>query len=131
MKIVPFIGDGPVIFRVENEGKPNAYVWVGRGKPGTSDGIRVTSFYGVASKFNHDPEPEIVCSKVSEEVIDKAFDRLEKCPKEDLNEMFDEFNKQIEKKQKDENGWKEYCDWEEYALDQVKRAEDGDGEVIF
>ena len=136
MKIVPFLSDshedGFIIFRIEDENEPDAYVWVSDGEVGSSSGIRVTSFYALASYLNHVTEPFIVCSKVKPETIAKAFERMEKCPKEDMDRMFEDYNNEMEWRRKDEKKWKEYKDWEDFAIENIKKAEEeGNGEVVF
>ena len=91
---------------------------------GSSDNFRVTSFYGVVSYFTHTVEPLFPAKKANQDFVDDAFRRLERCPKEDLNKMFEEFNRDIDMKKKDEEGWKEYCDWEDEAIKIVEQADD-------
>lgn len=136
MKIVPFLGDpdggGMVIFRTEQEGKPSAYIWVKAGEAGSERGIRVTNFYGLVSYFSQVEDPLVVYSKAEQKDFDAAMERLEKCPKEHLEKLFEAFNRDIEAKQKDDDDWKEYTDWEEQALKVVQEAEKSEtGEVIF
>ena len=126
MKLIPFLASSCMIFRVEREGKPNVYLWV------DGDRVKVTNFYGVASMFTHDPEPVPVITKEFDEEVDEALEKLRDFPKDKLAEMFERVDEGIEHKKENEDGWKEYCEWEKYALDEVKKAEEnGGGEVMF
>ena len=121
MKLVPFLTEGEkgyVIFRLERDGEPDAYIWV----DGYGNMLRVTSFYAVASIFTHNPEPMMIASDEYEEEIDKALEKLKEYPKDKLEGMFEKFDKNVEAKQQDEEEWKEYCDWEESAKKDVEEA---------
>ena len=131
-KIVPFItaGDG-IIFRTEEKGKPSAYIWVRDGENGSAEGIRVTGFYSVCSMFTHTAEAEISRGHLDERFVKDMLERIKSCPKEDMKKMFDEFKREIEWRRKNTNDWKEYLDWERFAVAAVEKADAGDGEVIF
>ena len=131
-KIVPFItsGDG-IIFRTEEKGKPSAYIWVSDGENGSAEGIRVTGFYAVCSMFTHTAEAATSRGHLNEGFVNDMLERIKRCPKEDMKKMFDEFNCEIEWRRKNEKDWKEYLDWEKFALNAVKEADKGNGKVIF
>ena len=131
-KIVPFItaGDG-IIFRTEEKGKPSAYIWVKDGENGSAEGIRVTGFYSVCSMFTHTTEPELTKAHVDNQFIHDMRERIKRCPKDDMKKMFVEFNREIERRRKNEDAWKEYLEWEQHALNAVKEADRGNGRVIF
>ena len=132
MKITPFItsGDG-IIFRTEKNGKPSAYIWVRDGENGSAEGIRVTGFYSVCSMFTHTAEAATSRGHLSKCFISDMLERTKRCPKEDMTKMFDEFNSEIEHRRKDAKDWKDYLDWERYALEAVEKADAGNGKVIF
>ena len=131
MRIVPFLADSEdgelVIFRIEDENEPDAYIWVDN----ESGKIQITSFYRLPSYFNHAVEPMIVASKVNPDAIHDAFVQIEKYPRDELQKMFDEHNREMENRKKNEKSWKEYCDWEEESLKMAEEAEKGDGKVMF
>ena len=131
-KIVPFItsGDG-IIFRTEEKGKPSAYIWVSDGENGSAEGIRVTGFYAVCSMFTHTAEAATSRGHLNEGFVNDMLERIKRCPKGDRKKMFDEFNCEIEWRRKNEKDWKEYLDWEKFALNAVKEADKGNGKVIF
>ena len=137
MKIVPFLVEskdsGFVIFRVELKDKPDIYIWVDDDyEPGSEKGIRVTSFYGVASYFTHTVEPLIAAGHADEDFLRRAVERLDKCPKEPMRKMLSRVVEDIESKMTKKEEWDEYLEWEREAIEAVEKAnEEGDGLVMF
>lgn len=131
-KIVPFItAEDGIIFRTEENGKPSAYIWVKDGENGSAEGIRVTCFYSVCSMFTHTTEKETSRGHLNERFVNDMLERIKRCPKEDMRKMFDEFERDIERHRNDSNDWKEYLEWERFAVAAVEEADAGNGKVFF
>ena len=136
MKIVPFLAGsktgGLFIFRVEIEERPDIYIWVGEGEPGSDKDIMATTLYAIVSFFTHTLQPLFAAERADEEFKERAMGRLEKCPKKHLEEIVKEALEDTDRKKESKDGWNEYLEMEKEAIDLVEKAEEeGDGWVIF
>lgn len=127
MKITPFLAeadnDGFVIFRLENDDGINAYVWVDDGK------VRLTSFYGIVSYFNHTLEPLVAIN--GSKAVDKAMIDLETMPKDDVRKALEKYEREMEGRMEDKEAWEGYKKWEEESIKMVEEAAKDGGEVMF
>jgi len=133
VEIKPFLMDDEqedfVVFMMKRDDNPNAYIWVNLNDDfDPQRDIRVTTFYGLPSYCNHS-DAGFYAGEMPEDKLAVAEERLAACPKDVMSRMVEAFNDAIAAKMEDEDGFKEYSEWEDDALKGV--SPDGKGTVYF
>ena len=106
-EFIPFAADANtkdfVIFLVKRENDLNAYVWVMvDDDEDFEQDIRITPIWGLSSFCNQRNEP-LYFGEIPDPMVEKAFKRLDDCPKEIIQKKLDKFNRHMDSRSDDED----------------------------
>ena len=117
-----------VIFEIDEEDAPNAYIWVYLPRKGRKPEVKVEPVTRIYSLINHTGATYYVKEDGAEEAIDSALKILEEMPREELQEKLKVFNDMFEVDESYRERW--YNEMEQVEVDtfkEVEAARNGDG----
>ncbi|MBQ4197761.1 MAG: hypothetical protein II659_07945 [Bacteroidales bacterium] len=133
MKDMKFFGTNEgknrfVIFEIDIEGAPNAYIWVFVPDDDIPGIINIEPITRIYSYINHDVSRFCVREEDAAEIIDKALEFLSEFPEAELSAKLKAFNDRFDSDEYYRRRWEnEFDDLEQRTAESIEEARAGSG----